>query len=264
MPCRQRKSDLAWLAQVPVLAGMLMVGLILLLRKFGVNLSEATNFATGLVVTTILLLLSLWFIYRVIKARSSAPAEGASSQITKGPPAATTYLQQLRALDWFQFEQVVGIIYRQRGFQVSRRGGANPDGGIDLLLTKDQHTIGVQCKHWKNQLVGVREIREFLGALTAERVPAGIFVTLHGYTPDARQLANSQGIILISEAELSDMLESVVARANPELIQALNNPVKRCPKCESEMVLRQATKGPNIGNEFWGCSRFPACRYIMQ
>lgn len=33
-----------------------------------------------------------------------------------------------------------------------------------------------------------------------------------------------------------------------------------CPKCGSSMVLRTAGKGNNIGNKFWGCVAFPACR----
>ena len=36
-----------------------------------------------------------------------------------------------------------------------------------------------------------------------------------------------------------------------------------CPKCGSEMVLRESKKGSNIGNEFWGCSSFPKCRKIV-
>lgn len=38
--------------------------------------------------------------------------------------------------------------------------------------------------------------------------------------------------------------------------------VKKCPKCGSELVLRTAKKGANIGKEFYGCSGFPKCRYI--
>lgn len=39
--------------------------------------------------------------------------------------------------------------------------------------------------------------------------------------------------------------------------------VNRCPKCGSELVLRTATRGSNIGNKFYGCSNFPKCRYIQ-
>jgi restriction system protein len=35
-----------------------------------------------------------------------------------------------------------------------------------------------------------------------------------------------------------------------------------CPKCGAELVLRTARKGPNVGKAFYGCSRFPARRYM--
>ena len=45
-------------------------------------------------------------------------------------------IQLIRNLDWFQFEKIIGVIYRQLGYAVSRRGGANPDGGIDLVIAQ--------------------------------------------------------------------------------------------------------------------------------
>lgn len=36
-----------------------------------------------------------------------------------------------------------------------------------------------------------------------------------------------------------------------------------CPKCGAPMVKRKATRGENIGNEFFGCSNFPKCRGIV-
>ena len=35
-----------------------------------------------------------------------------------------------------------------------------------------------------------------------------------------------------------------------------------CPRCGSALVLRTAKKGDNAGNQFWGCSAFPRCRYV--
>lgn len=35
---------------------------------------------------------------------------------------------------------------------------------------------------------------------------------------------------------------------------------KICPKCGSKMLIREAKKGANAGNKFWGCSAFPKCR----
>lgn len=37
-----------------------------------------------------------------------------------------------------------------------------------------------------------------------------------------------------------------------------------CPKCGSPLVLRLAKQGANRGNEFYGCSSYPKCRYTAQ
>ncbi|BAF72445.1 conserved hypothetical protein [Sulfurovum sp. NBC37-1] len=37
-----------------------------------------------------------------------------------------------------------------------------------------------------------------------------------------------------------------------------------CPKCGSELILRTAKKGTNAGNQFYGCSNYPKCRYTAQ
>ena len=36
-----------------------------------------------------------------------------------------------------------------------------------------------------------------------------------------------------------------------------------CPKCGAVMVKRKASKGPNNGKEFYGCSNYPKCRCII-
>ena len=56
---------------------------------------------------------------------------------------------QLCDVDWYQFEKVVGQVYEGQGYTLERRGGANPDGGIDLLIERDGERSAVQCKHWK-------------------------------------------------------------------------------------------------------------------
>ncbi|HIF9512634.1 TPA: NERD domain-containing protein [Photobacterium damselae] len=38
----------------------------------------------------------------------------------------------------------------------------------------------------------------------------------------------------------------------------------QCPRCCSEMVLRETKRGENIGKQFWGCSTFPKCRAVKQ
>jgi ssDNA-binding Zn-finger/Zn-ribbon topoisomerase 1 len=43
------------------------------------------------------------------------------------------------------------------------------------------------------------------------------------------------------------------------------NPItkeKICPRCGNKLVLRTAKRGENVGNQFYGCSNYPKCRYV--
>jgi Restriction endonuclease/Topoisomerase DNA binding C4 zinc finger len=175
----------------------------------------------------------------------------------------TELLQQLRSIDWFQFEKLVGLVYRKLGYDVTRRGGANPDGGIDLVIQKDGQCAAIQCKQWKAWRVGVKQVREFLGTLTDSGIQHGRFITLRGYTNPAMQFARKNGIEIITEVELTQMLESTDARLDPEVLDLLHDARKFCPKCEREMVMRVAEDGPNPGGKFWGCSGYPRCHFTM-
>ena len=175
-------------------------------------------------------------------------------------------IEQLRSIDWFQFEKLVALVYRRLGYTVTRRGGANPDGGIDLIIEKDGQRSAVQCKQWKTWNVGVKAVREFLGALTDAGIQNGVFITLCGYSGDAKQLAEKHGIEIVNEVGLARMIEDMGARLDPEVLAILTDTRKFCPKCENEMVLRTAKRGPNAGEQFWGCSNYsnyPRCRFTM-
>jgi len=52
--------------------------------------------------------------------------------------------------------------------------------------------------------------------------------------------------------------ETVATKNEP----AQSSATKSCPKCGREIKLRTAKKGPNAGNQFWGCSAFPKCHAI--
>lgn len=37
----------------------------------------------------------------------------------------------------------------------------------------------------------------------------------------------------------------------------------KCPRCGAEMVIRTARRGKNKGNQFYGCSNYPRCKYTL-
>jgi HJR/Mrr/RecB family endonuclease len=168
--------------------------------------------------------------------------------------------EELRKIDWFQFEQLIEIIYQQRGFKVKRLGGANADGGVDLIVESPTETFVVQCKHWRKWNVGVRQIREFIGTLTDSKIQKGIFITLAGYSNEAKQLAEKHGIQILRESDLIKMLEDPGLIHSNEISKLFSDIRKICPKCEKEMVLRTNRR---TNKNFWGCSSFPRCRFKL-
>jgi hypothetical protein len=237
------------------------VGLLVLTSAIS---SQFRTFLLLVAVVAILLVLG-WMAYRLsnkaepqIRTRSFAFPSSAINLATN-----LSLSERVRALDWFQFEKLIAAVYHTKGYTVERLGGANPDGGIDLIIEKASERFVVQCKQWKAWKVGVRQIREFLGTLTDSGIPNGIFITLQGYTDDAKVLADKHNIALLSEVTVVKLLEEVHWQFNAEITSALDDRRKSCPKCESKLVLRTAGRGSKIGSKFWGCSNYPRCRFVL-
>lgn len=58
-------------------------------------------------------------------------------------------------------------------------------------------------------------------------------------------------------------VDDILAAASEENQKTPDKPQDPiCPRCGSALVLRQAKKGKNAGNSFYGCSAFPKCRYV--
>lgn len=189
-----------------------------------------------------------------------APAEPAEPPAKIAPPVA----DRLREIDWFQFEKLVGALYGLRGFTVIRRGGAHPDGGVDLVAEKDGERTVVQCKHWQSQLVKPDKVRELIGAQSIEKAHRACLVTMRGYTDAARSLAQTQGVELVEETQLLVWLaEARFTPAWPSIQCALDSTDKACPRCESPLVQRVSAKGANLGRSFWGCSTYPRCNFTF-
>jgi HJR/Mrr/RecB family endonuclease len=201
----------------------------------------------------------------LVEAPASQPLRPVKAPAALGQSSApsASAIDRVRALDWFQFERFMAALFSECGFAVQRFGGANPDGGLDLIVELSGKRCGVQCKHWKAWKVGVKEVREFVGALKDRSFEHGIFVTLNSYTADAKALAARNNVELADTPEIVRMLTAVGAHANPRLQAILNETRKLCPKCESEMVLRTSMHTSNLGAQFWGCSKFPRCKGRM-
>ena len=225
----------------------------------------------------VLIVVAVWLLIKFFKAEPSAGFKTIYAETVPAPnpvrrrapvvvveplqPAPRQSLSEnLRKIDWFQFEKLMGMVYRHRGYSVKRLGGANPDGGVDLIVSRANEKFIVQCKQWRKKQIGVKEMREFLGTLTDQKAGRGVYVTLQGYTQEARQFATKHGIELLEETDLVKMLNEQGLSYSRDVSELFASKEKYCPKCGEKMVVRTAHKS---GNQFWGCSTFPRCHYIM-
>lgn len=163
----------------------------------------------------------------------------------------------LNGMSWREFEMLVGEAFRLQGYTVTESMAAGPDGGIDLVLRKGNEKFLVQCKQWKAFKVGVEIVRELYGVMTAEGAAGGFVVTSGTFTSDARDFAQGRNVTLLDGPKLLGMIQQArLAKIGP-----LGTPEPpKCPQCQAPMVWRTAKKGANAGSQFWGCSKYPACR----
>ncbi len=179
----------------------------------------------------------------------------------------------LDSMSWREFELLVGEAFRLQGYRVTENGGAGPDGGIDLSMTKDNEKFLVQCKQWKAFKVGVDVVRELYGVMAAKGATGGFVVTSGRFTDDAKAFADGRNVQLVDGPKLFSMIkqakQSLTVSAQqpaskPQVVQKAAAVETLCPQCGSGMVKRTARKGGNVGAEFWGCSKFPTCRGVRQ
>ena len=179
--------------------------------------------------------------------------------------ATRTDVAVMNEMSWNEFEMLVGEHFRRQGFQVSRQGGNGPDGGVDLVLKNKSESYLVQCKQWKAYKVGVQPVRELYGVMASRGAAGGYVVTSGMFTEDAQEFAKGLNVELIDGRKLRQIIDNARKPAaagvqQPVVVQAAT---PSCPKCGAEMKKRVARQGSNAGNEFWGCSGYPACKGIL-
>jgi len=113
------------------------------------------------------------------------------------------------------FEKLVVDMLTKMGYGGSRKDagkalGKTGDGGIDGIIKEDKlglDTIYIQAKRWEN-VVPVREIRDFAGALLSKKARKGIFITTSSFPQSAHDFVNNieHRIILIDGARLTDLM----------------------------------------------------------
>jgi len=113
------------------------------------------------------------------------------------------------------FENLVVQLLLKMGYGGSRKEagetiGQTGDGGIDGIIKEDKlglDVIYIQAKRWEN-VVGSKEVRNFVGSLVGQKANKGVFITASGFTKDALDYVKTIGhkVILIDGEKLAQLM----------------------------------------------------------
>jgi Holliday junction DNA helicase RuvB P-loop domain/Restriction endonuclease len=116
----------------------------------------------------------------------------------------------LERMSGVEFESFVTALLDRMEFrpEMTRATG---DGGIDIVAILDRPILGgkylFQCKRYgPENLVGASAVRDFYGAVTADKAVKGILITTSDFTAQAREFAERVGLELINRQQLQSLL----------------------------------------------------------
>jgi len=110
-------------------------------------------------------------------------------------------IEWLNNLKHWEFEHYIGDLFNKLGYKTRVIGGSY-DEGIDVIAEKDEIKHYIQCKHYNNK-VGVKDVREFYGALSDKLSnDKAFFITTNFFTEKAERFAEDKPIELIDGSKL--------------------------------------------------------------
>ena len=117
----------------------------------------------------------------------------------------------MQQLSGIAFEEFITGLLQGIGFrtQMTKVSG---DGGVDIVAVLDKPLVGgrylIQCKRFEpDSLVGAPTVREFFGAINADRkAMKGILITTSGFTDQAKEFAEDVGLELIEGEALTALI----------------------------------------------------------
>ena len=110
-------------------------------------------------------------------------------------------------LSGIEFERQIAELYKSFGYKVELTP-ITSDGGVDLIMNKDERRIIVQCKaHRKNIPIGVA--RELVASMQDFRAHEGIIVCLEGATKPVLNYIKDKSISVINMNNILEMSRRV-------------------------------------------------------
>lgn len=113
----------------------------------------------------------------------------------------------LKDLNGYEFERLVALYYKDKGYEPIIVGGAG-DHEVDLILTdpKENYKIAVQCKHWKTKNVGNNVILRLSAGKRVHKCLDAWCITTSNYTKSAKEAAEGLNIRLLNGLHVQDQI----------------------------------------------------------
>lgn len=104
-------------------------------------------------------------------------------------------------LDPFDFEKEVAYWFERQGYKsdITKKTG---DGGVDIIIYKENYKAYIQCKRYTKSKVDRPTLNAFYGVMCADNIKQGLVVTLLGTTNEAQEFADKVGIKVITIEDL--------------------------------------------------------------
>jgi HJR/Mrr/RecB family endonuclease len=134
-------------------------------------------------------------------------------------------IAEIRAMNWRDFEDLVAAYLEERGFHVDHTGRDSADGGVDIVARKNGTLWLVQCKHYRDDWVGVRPARELLGLVQHRKANGGILVSCGAFDRAATEFVkSSREIRLVGGEKLKSLVEQAVQNRSAKAVAAARPP----------------------------------------
>ncbi|HKL21702.1 MAG TPA: four helix bundle suffix domain-containing protein [Tichowtungia sp.] len=109
------------------------------------------------------------------------------------------------------------------------------------------------------RLTGLNGLTDFVAKAEPELAANAMLCAVNQAAYLLRCLLERQSRDFVEQGGFTERLYEARTQARA----AASEEVPSCPLCGGDMRKRTAGKGPNAGNEFWGCSGYPECRGIV-
>jgi len=143
----------------------------------------------------------------IISEYNSLKATHFENKLSRNPDKTLT-IAEIEHLDGFEFEKLIGDLYKKAGYKVTvtKKSG---DQGADLIVEKDGVSTAIQTKKYAGS-VGNKAVQEVVAAMKYYDCDKASVITTGEFTKSAFELASRNGVQLIDSKGLNDLFDEIL------------------------------------------------------